>query len=252
MLADATMDAIFRWVAVRFDMAPADLRAGGVRVQAHGPTLASYRGVYSWLAPQSAVVSAPAELVADVRRAVAGQALATLGDGAFWRAALGERVERIVGPSYQGFLDSAAFRPAAPMVGVRLLTPADQPALARFLAACPRDDWEVSAIAREHQLIVGLERDGELIALASAPADEPADESAPTAMRSVGVVTLPAARGTGAGLAVVAALTARCLADGALLHYQTLRANLPSVAIARRLGYEDVASALAVRLTAHS
>jgi predicted GNAT family acetyltransferase len=64
----------------------------------------------------------------------------------------------------------------------------------------------------------------------------------------VGVVTLPAWRGRGAGLAVVSALTAHCLAHGAVLHYQTLRANLPSIAIARRLGYEDVATALAIRL----
>jgi predicted GNAT family acetyltransferase len=67
-------------------------------------------------------------------------------------------------------------------------------------------------------------------------------------MRSVGVVTLPAWRGAGAGRAVVSALTAEWLRRGAILHYQTLRANLASVAIARALGYVDMATALAVRL----
>jgi hypothetical protein len=56
----------------------------------------------------------------------------------------------------------------------------------------------------------------------------------------------------GAGRAVVAALTAHCLANGATLHYQTLRANLASVAIARALGYQDVATALGIRLNTAS
>lgn len=254
MLADTTWDAISRWVAARFNRAPADLRAEGVCVQAHGPALDGYRGVYTWLMGQTAIVSAPAEMVEVVWRAVAGQPLTTLTDPALWRAALGDDVERIVGPSYQGFLDSSAFHPAAPVPGVRPLTAADQPALRRFIAACPADDWQDSAIALDqldHEPIVGLERNGALIALASAPGDEAGEEAGSgVVMRSVGVVTLPAARGMGAGLAVVSALTARCLASGALLHYQTLRANLPSVAIARRLGYADAATALAVRLTA--
>jgi predicted GNAT family acetyltransferase len=91
-------------------------------------------------------------------------------------------------------------------------------------------------------------RAGALIARPRAPLDGIADGSADEGVRSVGVVTLPAWRGKGAGLTVVSALTARCLASGALLHYQTLRANLPSAAIARRLGYEEVATALAIRL----
>jgi hypothetical protein len=49
---------------------------------------------------------------------------------------------------------------------------------------------------------------------------------------------------------VVSALTAHILAGGATLHYQTLRANVASVAIARTLGYDDVATAMAVRLRA--
>ena len=248
MLADITWDAITRWVAARFNRAPADLRAEGVRVQAHGPALDGYRGVYTWLMGQTAIVSAPAEMVEAVQRAVAGQPLTALTDPALWRTALGDDVERIIGPSYQGFLDSGDFRSAEAISGVRQLTAADQPALARFIAACPPDDWRDSAIALDHldhEPIVGLARDGALLALASAPVDGPAD----VAMRSVGVVTLPAARGLGAGLAVVSSLAERCLASGAPLHYQTLRANLPSVAIARRLGFEDVATALAVRLT---
>jgi GNAT superfamily N-acetyltransferase len=209
-------------------------------VKAHsGPALSDYRGVYVWQMEQAIVISTPAAVESQTRAAVAGHSAVTLLDAAFWRGALGERVERVVGPSYQGFVDAGAFR-RTPTRGARPLTPADGPALERFIAACPPGDWDDSAISRGDPLIFGLELAGSLIALASAPEDG--------ALRSVGVVTLPAARGMGAGRAVVGALTADAVAGGAILRYQTLRGNHASVAIARALGYEDVATALAIRL----
>lgn len=242
MLSEATWDAIYRWLALRHG-APVDALCGaGAWTQAHGPALADYHGVYIWRMGEAALVSAPADLAERVRGSVAGQPLATLLDPAFWRGALGEAaVERAIGPAYQGFVDAGSFRPVSAS-DARLLIPADQPALSRFIAACPPDAWADSAITAEDDAIFAVERDSALIALASAPRDA-------QGMRSVGVVTLPAWRGHGAGRAVVAALTARWLSHGApLLHYQTLRANLASVAIARALGYEDAATTLAVRL----
>lgn len=253
MLAETTRDVIQRWVARRLDCATDDLRSGGALVKPHGPALADYQGIYVWLThDRSAIVSAPAGWLDVARQAVAGQPITVLVDAAFWLAALGDGAERVVGPSYQGFLDASAFHPAATQ-GARPLTPADRPALERFTAACPPDAWEDSAISFDHQPIFGLEREGVFVALASAPLDAPADEpmaGSPlrSVVRSVGVVTLPAWRGRGAGRAVVSALTAHCLTSGATLHYQTLRANVASVAIARTLGYVDMATAFAVRL----
>lgn len=260
--------------AWRLDLAPADLppAAGPAEalVKAHGPKFASYHGVYLWLMDGGAVVSAPPEWVGAVRAAVAGRPVATLGEPALWRAALSEHVERIVGPSYQGYADTATFRPAptAPEAGVviRRLTPADLPALERLAAACPPQEWEDSAI-HPSQLgdvsqapIYAAERAGALVAAASAPGDAFAASAAGGAgaadarelgaqvVASVGVITHPAWRGRGYGRAVVAALTTDRLASGALLRYQTLEANRASVALARALGYHQAATALAVRL----
>jgi GNAT superfamily N-acetyltransferase len=245
-LSDATTAAIHRWVTAKFGLDADQALGAGIVVKLHGAALTDYPGVYIWRMRRVSIISAPAELVTDVRwalEAVGIQPADALVEERFWRAALGQRVERIIGPSYQGFMDAGAFH-TAETLGARPLTASDRPALQRFIADCPPDDWRDSAIALDHDPLIGLERLGELVALASAPLDGPAE----TAMRSVGVVTLPAARGTGAGLAVVSALTERCLALGATLHYQTLRANLPSIAIAQRLGFEDVATSLAVRL----
>jgi GNAT superfamily N-acetyltransferase len=263
MLSDATMAAIFRWVTAKFDLDADEVAeeiADELRwyFKVHGPTLADYHGVYVWRMEQITFISTPSDFstpaivtLIQAYNQPGGVIYAldlhdpfdAVGEPVFWRRALGERVERIIGPTYQGFVDVAAFRPAETQ-GARPLTASDLPALQRFIAACPPDDWQDSAIAPDHAPLIGLERAGELIALASAPLDGPAEQ----AMRSIGVVTLPAARGTGAGLAVVSALTERCLALGATLHYQTLRANLPSIAIAQRLGFGDLATSLAVRL----
>lgn len=249
MLSDVARGVIAGWVDRTFDVTFGDIPDDDFYLIKHGEPLAEYHGVYVWRMGEKTLVSMPRGMFNDISVPVAWKLateelpLTALADPAFWRAALGEHIERIVGPSYQGFVDATAFQPAQTQ-GARPLTASDRPALQRFIATCPPGAWQDSAIAPDHDPIMGLERAGELIALASAPLDGPAE----AAMRSVGVVTLPAARGTGAGLAVVSALTERCLALGATLHYQTLRANLPSIAIARHLGYEDVATALAVRL----
>lgn len=85
------------------------------------------------------------------------------------------------------------------------------------------------------------DEDGALLAAASLTRDG-------ARLVAVGVIAHPAARGRGYGRAMVSALTAWALAQGASVHYQTPRANVASVAIARALGYQDLASALAVRL----
>lgn len=254
MLSAATWDVIHDWTARRLGCAPERLRTPGVITQGHGPALTDYQGIYVWLMGDAAIVSAPTGWLAVVRTAIAGRPATALVDADLWLAALGASVERVVGPSYQGFVDSHTFSVAPPTTlapGARLLTSEDRPALERFAAACPQEDWTHSAIAFDHQPVFGLERDGALVALASAPIDEKGEASVwRPLVRSVGVVTLPAWRGMGAGRAVVSALTAYCLAGGATLRYQTLRSNGASVAIARALGYVDVATALAVRVRA--
>jgi predicted GNAT family acetyltransferase len=65
----------------------------------------------------------------------------------------------------------------------------------------------------------------------------------------VGIVTHFGHRGRGYGTAVVSAMTADGLAGGRVVQYRTLQANLPSVAVASKLGFQRFAQTLAVRLT---
>jgi GNAT superfamily N-acetyltransferase len=241
MLASSATALIRKQVAWRLDCDVGDLSAGSTVVKAHGPQLVGYHGVYVWQLEDATIISTPPGWQAAAQAAVTGQAPTTLRDPAFWLATLGAAIERIVGPSYQGYVDAAAFRPAASAPPVQRLGPADAPALERLAAACPRQEWTDSAIHFDHAPIFVHEYTGELMAAASAPQDGPG-------IASVGVITHPAWRGKGLGVAVVSALTADRLAWGFILHYQTLRANTPSVALARSLGYHDLATALGIRL----
>src|SRR5262249_4981965 len=64
----------------------------------------------------------------------------------------------------------------------------------------------------------------------------------------LGVITHPDYRGSGYGSAVASYAPSHGLAAGGILHYQTLEANIHSAAIARKLGYQQYGTTLAVRL----
>jgi hypothetical protein len=232
---------IQKQVAWRLDCEVSDLSAGRTLVKAHGPRLAGYHGVYVWQLEDATIISTPLGWQAAAQAAVTGQEPATLRDPDFWYATLGAAIERIVGPSYQGYADDATFRPTVSAPPVRRLESADTPALERLAAACPPQEWTDSAIHFDHAPIFVHEHAGELVAAASAPQDGPG-------IASVGVITHPTWRGRSLGVAVVSTLTADRLAQGVILHYQTLRANTPSVALAHGLGYQDLATALGIRL----
>ncbi len=63
----------------------------------------------------------------------------------------------------------------------------------------------------------------------------------------IGILTHPVYRGHGYGRAVVSAMTAYGLAHGRVMRYRTLQANVPSLRIARALGYQEYGLTIAVR-----
>lgn len=246
MLTSETWRRVYAHLSVRLGCSEETLRAPGLRVLAHSPALAAYHGISVWRmavdgAAPSITVSAPPSLMDEARAALATVPPEAALDPAFWRATLGSRVERVIGPSYQGYLDTGAFQPVAPNTA-RPLAADERPALEWLARDCPAEEWEHSAIQPDHDpIFVVSDEDGALLAAASLTRDG-------ARLVAVGVIAHPAARGRGYGRAMVSALTAWALAQGASVHYQTLRANVASVAIARALGYQDLASALAVRL----
>lgn len=253
-LDPATWTRIGESLAARLGCGTETLRAPGVRIIALGGAFADYHGVYVWVmraldsldgsVDPAVIVSAPARLVPATRAALTAAPAAAALDPAFWLTELGEQLQRVVGPSYQGYVDTNRFLPAALLADydARPLTSGERSALSALAEAGGAEAWAHSAIQYDHDPIFAVvDEVGAIKAAASLT-------SGLAEIASIGVITHPAARGRGYGRAVVSALTAWALERGLTPHYQTLRANTPSVAIARALGYQDVATALALRL----
>jgi GNAT superfamily N-acetyltransferase len=226
------------WAAF-FGLSPVAFLVPGIQVVAHHE-LADYHGVWLFRHHASLCISVPPDLVESIQAVVSGYTVESLFSEAGVRALLGPRIERIIGPAYQGYIDQPHFRSLAHH-GVCALGGPDQPALRQLADACEVEAWEHAGIAVDEPHLFGCFVEGHLAAVARY---RPAWAEA----AHIGVVTHPAYRGRRYGSAVVSAATAQALEAGFIVLYQTLRANAPSVALASGLGYQAYASHVAVRL----
>lgn len=232
------------WAAF-LGVAPESLAEPGVRIVEHVPEgLAGYAGVWVFRHRECVLVSVPPGRTADLGPALAGLATHEAGSAAAVAGALaalpGLRVDRAIGPSYQGWLPPAAFRPA-PHRGARPLEAGDAPALAALEGAVSAEERAHADLSAGTRDLVGVFAAGRLLAAAGLRWSEP-DVCDP------GVLTHPAHRARGLGAAAVSAAVAPALERDALVLYQTLLGNAPALAAARRLGFEEFAQVVAVRL----
>jgi GNAT superfamily N-acetyltransferase len=216
-----------------------DLRRSGVQVAPHG-TLAGYRGAMLLRRGNSCIVSVPLALVAAVRQHTAGRTADEVFTASFLTDLFGTAVERLVGPAWQGYADRSDFL-AHPTRGTRRLASEDEWALHQLEMACDRTEWEHSTIVWGQPPVFGCFVGKEVVAAGTL-------RPWGAGILSVGIITHPVHRGKGYARAVVSTMSAYGLAQGAVLRYQTRRANAPAVAIAQTLSYQEYGLTLAVRL----
>ena len=227
------------WAAF-FGLTPAVFLLPGIQVVAHHQ-LADYQGLWLFRHHASLCLSVPPDLVEGLQAAIGANTAESLFSEASIQALLGSRIERIIGPAYQGYVERPQFRSAS-NPRVRALSRADQAALQQLADACEVEAWEHADIAFDEPHAFGCFVDDHVIAVARY---RPAWGEAAT----IGVVTHPAYRGHGYGRSAVSAATGQSLEAGFIVLYQTVIANVSSVALATGLGYQPYAIHLAVRLT---
>ena len=217
------------------------LRPGG-RVAPHC-SLEGYWGVWVFHHGETCIISVPPTLVATTEAAAQGLSPKDLRLPEQAVALFGALAERVIGPAYQGHVERTWFRPEV-RPGARRLTPDDGEALQRLASACQGEEWEHSGIeldlSRTPHPVFGCFTGGRLAAAAQYRAEDGAG--------MIGVVTHPEYRGRGWGRAAVSLATQHGLRAGHLMCYQTLQANVPSVALASALGYRQYAWHIAIRL----
>jgi GNAT superfamily N-acetyltransferase len=238
---DASIDAVLAFWAAHLGCSRAQLAQPGTSVVRNGPDLAGYRGVTVMSRPPACVVAVPGDWYEPAAGRLGRRPAAAVFDVPLLREVFGPAVDRVIGPAWVGYADAGDFTPA-PTMGTRPLTERDRPALRRLAEACGPTAWEHGGIRPGSSPVFGCHAGGELAAAGKLEPWGPR-------LLHVGIVTHPAHRGRGYGKAVVSAMTAHGLAAGGVVQYRTLEANLPSVGIARALGFQRFARTLAVRLT---
>jgi len=233
--------AMAAWAAeLDLDCAPDVLATAKTTVIRHGAAFAGKRVAFALATTTTCVVTVPADWRDAAREALAPLRPTEAFDARRLAGVFGPAAQRVVGPAWQGHLDADGFAPVDPR-GTRPLAAADREDLDVLAAACDTREWEASAVNLDQAPVFGCVAGDRLVA---------AGTLTPWRDRfwHVGIITHPGYRGRGYGRAVVSAMTRYGLDHGWLLHYQTLLANVPSVAVARSLGYQQHAQTLAIRL----
>lgn len=138
------------------------------------------------------------------------------------------------------FVDRNGFHPANGAAGERLGW--EDPQLDQLRQACGEEDWSQGGFEdRQGALLYGLRDGGRLVAAGNMTdfRGVPAD---------VGIVTHPAHRGQGFARRLVSHMVAEQLSAVGLVRYRALETNVPSLAVARSLGFVARGEHLRVRL----
>jgi GNAT superfamily N-acetyltransferase len=239
MTLAATLDRLDTWWAAALGCDVTDFQRGRTLVAGHGAALSGYPGLFALARNRSCIISAPPARFASAAALLAGHPPRAAFEGDVLRQAFLPRDSMVIGPAWLGYADRTDIH-AADGRDTRLLAYQDAAALRALEAACDPVDWEHSGIDADHDLLFGRFHGPVLVAAGTC-------RRAGEGVLDIGIVTHPSYRGHGYGRAVVSAMTAYGLAHGHVMRYRTLQANVPSLRIARALGYQEYGLTIAVR-----
>jgi len=240
MTAPESLRRIDAYWAAYFGCRPGDFQAPGTRVLPHA-ALMGYPGVLAFRRGPSCVVSIPEMLPRRLVDEIAARPPAGAADRDFLAGVFGNDVDTVTGPAWLGVADRGDFHPV-PDPAVRLLDVGrDTPALRRLAEACGELAWRQSKIVFDRHPLFGY-FEGEEVMAASAYA------VLGGVLAYIGVVSHPAHRGRGYGRSVVTASMDHALGKGLLCQWRTLRSNGPAISLARKLGFQEYAETVDVRL----
>jgi RimJ/RimL family protein N-acetyltransferase len=237
-LDSALLEVVDRYWARFFGCAPEALRSDTAQMGVHTGQ-GDYVGCYLMEFGGAPVVSLPIGEVGPYHAAIAQWKAGVVRMPALIESVFGKRVVAIVGPAFVGYNDQKHFQPSF-SCSTRRLTTQDEKAVEMFRAACAVEEWEAGGSEFRSNAMVGTFRGQEIAALASY-------QIWGEQIAHIAILTHPAFRGQGHATTAVSTLTEMVFERGLVPQYRTLEANAPSLAVARRLGFVQYATSLAVR-----
>lgn len=203
-------------------------------VSAHSG-LGDYPGIYALALDEAVRISAPAPMVAELDAMLPAWP-GDLLDPRTWRAVLGDRVSVVHGPSAHHYLNVTDGHVGSE---VREVSAAQ---LEPLRSACPAADWGEGGFGEPDGRCFARWKDGHLVAAGNLTVwrGRPSD---------VGLVTHPDHRGRGYAEEVARHVATVAVQTAGVARYRALTTNVPSLGIARRLGFGEYGRNIAVRLT---
>ena len=233
-----------RFWAEYLGITPADFNQPGLSIAAH-VGLQGYRGIWCFRRRDRTVVSAPPGWIPHLQSRLPEIGPEQLMDESVLRELFGSDFDRLVGPAYQGCLLPDRFRPYV-VPHVRFLGPDDTSLVEAFRVECGQDAWEYAGFDEATSYLAAIREGDRIVSLAGYNQVWRDEAGGPC------ILTHRAYRGRGWATGATSAVVGRALQEGKVLLYQTLEANTASIRIARRLGYEQYARHVAVRLKAET
>lgn len=181
-------------------------------------------------------IACSAALVHPVQQALQNYSLFQIFDASFLNSRLANYINLIVGPAYMGYLETIEYQVND---NVRLLTDDDDQALEDLKNRVSALHWEHSGIEKG-QPIAGYFIGDELVSVAGY-------EIWDNSIAHIGIVTRADVRGAGYGRACVSAIADYAIKQNLIAQYRTLYENLPSMAIARALGFHHYGETIYIR-----
>lgn len=226
--------------AQMFGLHPDELHTPGVRVLAHRPERAYWRGVYALVLGDAASIFAPNDLVATLSATFADRGAEHALQPDVWHEALGAAAGSVLGPAVHHYVDDGTRLTA--LAAGRRLNPGDTLSLNALRATVDAGEWEESGFAEHTATIFGLFDSDRLVAAANL-SPGPAEAS------DIGVITRPDERGKGHGTHIAALAAQQAVGMYGVARYRALAFNTASLAIARKLGCWEYGRNVAIQLT---
>jgi hypothetical protein len=151
------------------------------------------------------------------------------------------RVLKVVGPAFIGYGTEQTLRLSLAQ-GARELTGDDDEGVAALRAACSAEEWDHGGT--DHHVVPSfgcVSDQGNVLAMAGY-------KTWGGEIAHISVVCAPSRRGRGLASTVVACAARHAVSAGLVPQYRTLTSNVPSMAVARQVGFEAYGFSVSVRL----
>ena len=229
----STFQIVSRYWAKHLGFAEGALFDEQFKVVSHGGELTNYNGVVALARGQRIVASTPPDRI-DLKDLLAGIVDPSLSAV---HMVLQPVASRVIGPAFIGYADEVR-EIASEAVSLGATHVAAVDAL-RF--SCLPEEWEHGGTDVTSCPASGVFERGRLVALAGY-------EIWGGAIAHISVLAHPQFRARGFGKCAVAHIARRAMGAGLVPQYRTLESNLPSLRIARDLGFVHYATSVAFRL----